>query len=357
MKNKNKGLLKLSTLCLAMLCALYHELNNKAYARDFFDPAFINSANNGSPLDIPDLSVFQNRHAQAPGEYRVDIIFNGRYLETKSINFVIDSNANANDDQLKLAPCLSLEMLSRYGVKVSSFPALQENKQGCANLNVIPDTETVFDFATQRLNISIPQAAMSTTAQGYIPPEQFDDGINALLVNYQFSGSEDLESKDEYYSLNLQSGLNVGAWRIRNLSTWNKTRSDEGAWDSAYLYMQRSIRSLNSNLVIGESSSLSNIFDSVPFTGLQLATDTSMLPESMRGYAPIVRGIAKTNARVVIKQNGYQVYQTYVAPGAFEITDMYPSGGSGDLYVTVEESDGTTQNFVVPFATLPLMLR
>ncbi|MCL0228764.1 fimbria/pilus outer membrane usher protein, partial [Klebsiella pneumoniae] len=124
-----------------------------------------------------------------------------------------------------------------------------------------------------------------------------------LLVNYQFSGSNDMQANDEYYSLNLQSGLNVGPWRIRNLSTWNKNNSDAGDWDSAYLYMQRSIRSINSNLVMGESSSLSTIFDSVPFTGIQLATDTTMLPESMRGYAPIIRGIAKTNARVVIKQN------------------------------------------------------
>lgn len=43
--------------------------------------------------------------------------------------------------------------------------------------------------------------------------------------------------------------------------------------------------------------------------------------------------------------------------GAFEITDMYPSGGSGDLYVSVEESDGSKQEFVVPFATLPVMVR
>ncbi|PMC12209.1 fimbrial assembly protein, partial [Klebsiella aerogenes] len=141
----------------------------------------------------------------------------------------------------------------------------------------------------QRLNISIPQAALSTVVQGFIPEDQFDDGINALLVNYQFSGSDDFESEDEYYSLNLQSGLNLGPWRIRNLSTWNKTKGDAGDWESAYLYMQRSIRPINSNLVMGESSSLSGIFDSVPFTGVQLATDTSMLPESLRGYAPIIR--------------------------------------------------------------------
>ncbi|MEL1637163.1 fimbria/pilus outer membrane usher protein [Klebsiella quasipneumoniae] len=357
MPNKNNGLFKLSTVFLAMLPALLSGLNNKAQARDFFDPSFISSLNGSDPSTTPDLSIFQTQNAQAPGDYRVDIMFNGRYLDTRTMKFVANSRATGNNREPALVPCLSLKTLAEYGVRVKAFPELVEDKNGCANLSVIPDTKADFDFTVQRLNISIPQAALSTTAQGYIPPDQFDDGINALLVNYQFSGSNDMQANDEYYSLNLQSGLNVGPWRIRNLSTWNKNNGDAGDWDSAYLYMQRSIRPINSNLVMGESSSLSGIFDSVPFTGIQLATDTSMLPESMRGYAPIIRGIAKTNARVFIKQNGYQVYQTYVAPGAFEITDMYPSGGSGDLYVTVEESDGSKQEFVVPFATLPVMVR
>lgn len=357
MQKNNKGLFKPSALFIAMLPALMTGLNNKAQARDFFDPSFINSLNGSESSETPDLSIFQTKYAQAPGEYRVDVIFNGRYLETKTIKFVVDNRADSNDSEIALTPCFSLKALAEYGVRVNAFTGLKEDKDGCANLTVIPDTKADFDFTSQRLNVSIPQAALSTVAQGYIPSDQFDDGINALLVNYQFSGSDDFQSNDEYYSLNLQSGLNLGPWRVRNLSTWNKSKGDEGNWDSAYLYMQRSIRTINSNLVLGESSSLSSIFDSVPFTGVQLATDTSMLPESMRGYAPIIRGIAKTNARVIVKQNGYQVYQTYVAPGAFEITDMYPSGGSGDLYVAVEETDGSTQSFVVPFATLPVMVR
>lgn len=358
MQNKNKDLFKLSAPGIALLAAFFSGLDNKAQARDFFDPSFINSLNGSDPSNAPDLSVFEARNAQAPGNYRVDIVFNGQYLDTKTIKFVIDnSRASTASDEIKLAPCFSLKDLSQYGVRVKAFTKLKEDANGCTNLTVIPDTKADFDFNAQRLNISIPQAALSTVVQGFIPEDQFDDGINALLVNYQFSGSDDFESEDEYYSLNLQSGLNLGPWRIRNLSTWNKTKGDAGDWESAYLYMQRSIRPINSNLVMGESSSLSGIFDSVPFTGVQLATDTSMLPESLRGYAPIIRGIAKTNARVIVKQNGYQVYQTYVAPGAFEITDMYPSGGSGDLYVTVEESDGSKQEFIVPFATLPVMVR
>lgn len=355
-KEKGKGLFALSTLCMAIMPALFSGLVNKAHARDFFDPSFINAAGAGDSSSVPDLSIYQNKNAQAPGEYRVDIVFNGYYLTTKNVRFYVEDKSDANEN-VKLIPCFSLKELAEYGVRTAAFPGLKENTQGCSNFMIIPDIGVKFNFNQQRLDVSIPQAALSPIAQGYISPDEFDDGINALFANYQFSGGQEFKEDQENYSLNLQSGLNLGAWRLRNLSTWNKSSDSEGTWDSAYLYAQRSIRTINSNLVVGESSSLSSVFDSVPFTGLQLATDSSMQPESMRGYAPIVRGIAKTNARVIIKQNGYQVYQTYVAPGAFEITDMYPSGGSGDLYVTVEESDGTEQNFVVPFATLPVMLR
>mgnify|MGYP001202359364 CR=1 FL=1 len=279
MPNKNNGLFKLSTIFLAMLPALLSGLNNKAQARDFFDPSFISSLNGSDPSTTPDLSVFQTQNAQAPGDYRVDIMFNGRYLDTRTIKFVANNRASSDNREPALVPCLSLKALAEYGVRIKAFPELAEDQNGCANFSVIPDTKADFDFTAQRLNISIPQAALSTTAQGYIPPDQFDDGINALLVNYQFNGSNDMQANDEYYSLNLQSGLNVGPWRIRNLSTWNKNNGDAGDWDSAYLYMQRSIRPINSNLVMGESSSLSTIFDSVPFTGIQLATDTTMLPE------------------------------------------------------------------------------
>lgn len=45
MPNKNNGLFKLSTIFFAMLPALLSGLNNKAQARDFFDPSFISSLN------------------------------------------------------------------------------------------------------------------------------------------------------------------------------------------------------------------------------------------------------------------------------------------------------------------------
>ncbi len=56
---------------------------------------------------------------------------------------------------------------------------------------------------------------------------------------------------------------------------------------------------------------------------------------------------ARTNAQVIIKQNGYTIYQSYVSPGAFEITDMYPTGSSGDLGRHTKEADGSEQHQTV----------
>lgn len=354
---KRDNLLSIISPKIAVLVpAIIIGLCNKALARDFFDPAFISSVGQSNKATALDLTIFSTKDAQSPGEYRVEILLNNDYQEIATILFVEKKDDN-NSEKVTLVPCLSLHRLKRYGLRTNAFPALKEDTTGCTNISIIPDFKTEFNFNKQQLSISIPQAALNNTAQGFIPAEEFDEGINVLFTNYQFNSSKDFETENENYGLNLQSGLNIGAWRIRNLGTWNKSNNDNGKWDSVYLYAQRSIAPLNSTLVVGESSSLSNIFDSVPFTGMQLATDVDMLPDSLRGYAPVVRGIAKTNARVVIKQNGYQIYQAFVAPGAFEITDIYATGGNGDLYITVEESDGTKQNYIVPYASLPLMLR
>lgn len=58
-----------------------------------------------------------------------------------------------------------------------------------------------------------------------------------------------------------------------------------------------------------------------------------------------------------MKQNGYVIYNTTVAPGPFAITDLPATDGSGDLQVTVFEADGTRQAFTVPYTTPALSLR
>ncbi|MDI4746076.1 fimbria/pilus outer membrane usher protein, partial [Salmonella enterica subsp. enterica serovar Kentucky] len=47
-------------------------------------------------------------------------------------------------------------------------------------------------------------------------------------------------------------------------------------------------------------------------------------------------------------------YVSYRPAGPFAINDLYPTGGSGDLYVTIKESDGSEQHFIVPYASVPV---
>ncbi|POC72940.1 fimbria/pilus outer membrane usher protein, partial [Vibrio vulnificus] len=100
-----------------------------------------------------------------------------------------------------------------------------------------------------------------------------------------------------------------------------------------------------------------NLLGSIGYRGLSLATDDRMLPESLRRYAPQVRGTAATAARVVISQNGRKIREVNVAPGPFVIDDLYDSAYAGDLDVQVFEADGSVSSFSVPFASVPESMR
>lgn len=189
---------------------------------------------------------------------------------------------------------------------------------------MISAASVAFDARQLRLEISVPQIAVKNDARGYVSPERWGRGINALLLGYSFSGANDVESSDENgadteYCLNLNSRLNLAGWRLRNNSTWRYSQDEPGQWQNISSYMQYALIPVKDELTVGDSDTGDDFFDSVSFRGVQIASDDNMLPDSLRGFAPTVRGIAKSNAQVTIKQNGYTVYQTYVPPGVFEI--------------------------------------
>uniref|UniRef100_S0DE64 Putative fimbrial usher protein n=1 Tax=termite gut metagenome TaxID=433724 RepID=S0DE64_9ZZZZ len=349
----NKMIFKPARLAL-MIAVSLGSLTTNVYGRDFFNPELLEVGNPGAGK--ADLSAYESG-TQAPGTYHVDIVVDNLVVETSDIVFKLMDDAKG---ETTLQPCLTLEQLKSWGVKTQLFPELATQSE-CVKLSAIPQASADFQFGTQRLVLSIPQAALTPQARGYVPPEQWDEGVTAAMLNYSVSGSNyygrgNNDSNNSQYA-NLRPGINVGPWRLRNYTTWSRDSNGQGKWDTVYTYAQRDVIPLKGQLTAGDSSAPSDVFDSMPFRGMQLASDDDMLPDSLKGYAPIVRGIARTNAQVVIRQNGYQIYQSYVSPGAFEISDMYPTGGAGDLDVTVKEADGSEQHFTVPFASLPLLQR
>ena len=327
---------------------------DKSFADEYFNPALL-EVRDGVSARTTDLSVFEVANGQPAGKYRVDISVNNEMVTAEARDVMFSKTADG-----KLEPCVTLEELTQWGINTAPFPELQDSNSECIKLDAIPDAFTDFQFNRQRLNLSIPHAALKARSQDEVPVKVWDEGIPAALLNYSMNSYQSqYNGADTYKStyLNLRPGINIGPWRLRNYTTYEHNSQSGGEWDTVYSYLQRNIIALRSQLTLGDSSAPSDVFDSVPFRGVQLASDDDMLPDSLKGYAPVVRGIARTNAQVVIRQNGYQIYQSYVAPGAFEITDMYPTGGAGDLDVTIKEADGSEQHFTLPYASVPVLQR
>lgn len=257
-------------------------------------------------------------------------------------------------------PCFNQVLLERIGLNSSAFPELaQQQNNKCINLlKAVPDATINFDFAAMRLNITIPQIALLSSAHGYIPPEEWDEGIPTLLLNYNFTGNRG-NGNDSYFFSEL-SGINIGPWRLRNNGSWNYFRGNgyhSEQWNNIGTWVQRAIIPLKSELVMGDGNTGSDIFDGVGFRGVRLYSSDNMYPDSQQGFAPTVRGIARTAAQLTIRQNGFIIYQSYVSPGAFEITDLHPTSSNGDLDVTIDERDGNQQNYTIPYSTVPILQR
>lgn len=320
-----------------------------------------------------DLSRFERGNPVVAGIYPVDLTVNGERRGRLDVEF---RNMYGSDSA---APCFTRATLDRLGVdsdlvakrldaarvatdaEPGRQPAIAEN--ACIGLrDALPDATYTFDGAELTLDLTIPQVDMRKTARGYVDPSRWDNGINAGLLQYNLSG---YASENKFFGSNtsslflgLQAGVNIGAWRVRQRSNlmWGN-RSAGMSWRSLETYVQRDLTALRSQITLGDSYTTGEIFESFGVRGVQLASDDRMLPVSLQSYAPTVRGVADTNARVAVRQRGSVIYEASVPPGPFEFDDLPPTGYGGDLDVTITESDGRTKHFTVPFASVSQLLR
>lgn len=83
-------------------------------------------------------------------------------------------------------------MLKAWGVNTAAFPALTALPADKPLEDIgryIPIASSELRFSKLQLNLSIPQAAMSATARGWVDPSEWDEGVSAALLNYNLSGS------------------------------------------------------------------------------------------------------------------------------------------------------------------------
>lgn len=338
-----------------------------ADAKDYFDPNLL--AINGAPSGVVDLSAFEQPGQIPPGRYMVNVYVNQNDYGQHNIQF-------SKGERGEVYPELTPEFLDKIGVNlnaISNIAHLPKDKKIGNVQDVIPESRVKFDFPQQRLDISIPQIVMQPKARGYVDPSLWDEGVPAFLMNYTLNGGRNWQSGQHSFSgseqtnlfANVTGGLNWDAWRLRsdmtytyndnNTKGYNNTSQQKTRFNNTYL--QRDLQALRSEFLVGESNAGNDIFDSIPFKGIKVNSSEDMLPTSLRGFAPLITGIAQSNARVTVTQNGNVVYQTFVPPGPFRIDDLYQTGQGGDLTVKITEADGSVRTQTVAFSSLPLMQR
>lgn len=318
-----------------------------------FDSGFLSK----DSLGQIDLDRFKYNNPILPGDYNVDIYVNGMWKRRQTITFKAENNkSNAKT-------CFTASKLSEFGVKqdVLKQKILDSTNELCLPMEEwITDAYSEFDSSSLRLDISIPQIALQQSAQGYVDPSQWTHGVNAGFLSYDINTYKSF-SKQYTSSTNtfgsIIAGVNINGWQLRHSGQWQLDDQNKASYGVIDTYLQRDFPKYNARLKLGDSSTNGEIFDSFGYRGIDFSTQDNMLPNSMLGYAPRIRGFAKSNAKVEIRQNGQIIYQTTVAAGNFEVNDLNPTGFGGDLEVAVIEADGTIQSFSVPYSSVIQMLR
>lgn len=332
-----------------------------------FNPQFLQGA---ASRDI-DLSRFEQGQA-LPGTYNADIKVNGIIVARREVQLRALSDTGAGT-----VLCLSPTVIDALGLNHARLQALATTgavdaggvMQAVQSLpdasfcdpldHYVPDASARFDVGEQVLEVSIPQAYLAQNPRGWVSPQLWDRGVTAGRLGYSINHQQ-MSSRgqsQQFTSATLNAGLNAGDWRLRHEGFFSQSSALAGRYRAGRTYAQRAMPAFGMEMTVGQSSSPGDLFEAMGFRGVSVATDPRMLPDSQRDYAPIVRGVAQSNAQVVVRQRDYVLYQTTVAAGPFEIDDLYGTAYAGDLQVEVIESDGRIQQFTVPFASVPQLLR
>jgi outer membrane usher protein PapC len=309
-----------------------------------------------------DLTQFSRGGYIMPGTYGMVIHVNKSDLSEQQVSFY-----PPEDDANGSWACLTRALVSQLGFKEQTLSKLNWwHNNECLDPHSVQGMDVRGDLATSSLYLNIPQAFLEYTDENWDPPSRWDEGIPGLLLDYNVNGRSQQQQRDGSKSYNLSgngtTGANVGAWRLRadwQVNLDHQTGSGQPTntrFDWSRYYAYRAISSLRSKLTLGENYLDSGMFDSFRFSGVSLTSDDNMLPPNLRGYAPEVVGVAKTNAKVTISQQGRVLYETTVAAGPFRIQDINDAV-SGQLDVRVEEQDGSVQVFTINTSNIPYLTR
>lgn len=251
----------------------------------------------------------------------------------------------------KFTPCLSINDLKSLDIDTNFYKMGKEDQKKIPLSDYSIDFQ--YQFSNQKLSLIIPQKALIKAADDVVDKKEWDDGVTAFFSQYSY-WIKYHQKKSVEQKLNLHSGINMNAWRVRSHSrfNWSKDRY-QSKLSSIYAYRQ--INSFSSLFYGGKFSPTTRILSNDKIIGFQLISN-NLIPNN-RPYAnkPIIEGIADTQADIIIKQGDKIIYETTVPPGPFLLNSL-PSTGNEKLILEIKEADGRIKISTHYFTSLPNQL-
>ncbi|SUC25517.1 Outer membrane usher protein fimD precursor [Providencia rustigianii] len=327
MNKKTHQLFKILLLCL---------VGSNSYTAEELNLQFIRH-NFGQ--NRQDIEEFFNNSTILPGTYTLDVTLNGENIGRTKLEI-------GDDDKEYI--CLKDEWLSRLGIIIDKeFYKKHYNAQReCYDIGKEKNSVINLDNSSQIISLYMPQAA-------YIKKDNIESEWDYGDTGFNLSYDTYLSKNDENSTLygNMEGNVNFDKWVLYGRGY----KYEHDKFTTENINLSRAIKSLEGDLIIGETYTNSSLMNSVSFYGVQLRSNNAMTPERRSNYSPIINGIAKSNARVTIKQNGVVLYSQIVPPGPFNITNINGIR-SGELLMTVTEEDGSEQQTRIPVTLIANLL-
>ena len=308
-----------------------------------------------------DLTAFEEGDPIAAGEHQVLIAVNNQPRG----RFLIAFQSTQGHPQGYAQPCFTLAMLQRLGIRAELAAKDNIAITGCQTLTQwIPHSNVHYDSSDFILQLSVAQKYFRPQQPGEIAPERWEQGNNVAFVDYNLDGysqrvlSTTRTSSRQQKTLSLSSlfGINLEGWRLRYQQISRKLTNTPWRYHGQSAYAEHDITPLKSQFRVGDTWSSGEVFDSVTFRGVQIRSDHRMLPAAVRSYMPRFTGIAETNAKVTLWQQGKLMQQTSVPAGPFDIDSPSVGGYGGDYTMVIDEADGRKKIFIIANSAPPLIL-
>lgn len=205
-------MLRMTPLVSAIVALL---LGIEAYAaEETFDTHFMI----GGMKDQQVANIRLDDNQPLPGQYDIDIYVNKQWRGKYEI--IVKDNPQET--------CLSREVIKRLGINSDNFAS---GKQCLTFEQLVQGGSYTWDIGVFRLDFSVPQAWVEELESGYVPPENWERGINAFYTSYYVSQyysdyKASGNSKSTYVRFN--SGLNLLGWQLHSDASFSKTNNNPG---------------------------------------------------------------------------------------------------------------------------------